>query len=1223
MQRRKIAVVDLVHSHNSSPVPFTRPSIPLPLSQFTSPISLTGGRQTSSGPYAENQDRFKGNDITSPDPLNCLSPTSPHPEEAVHLDPDPDPLNCLSPIPPGLQRPDLYPDPDSDPDPHIEWDKDPPSILSHLPPVPAAIAVEPPPKRKKGRPRKKDKDIVVEKGGTPSEDPLNPAEPSRSAARRSTTRRVRTRHTTSAARVDVPLHDLSAPQSSSAVGQYFTPQLVQTYQPDSSEITYQSANLPYPSLAGYYESAYKVTCCPALPVKLKHTEFQPSSSSLEQSQKAESRPSRFTPADSHDRSDLDPLQLLACAAQQAQSSPSHIVPLNLESKLVESSPHPRTPSIATPARQLQGSKVDQTPLNSGLALLQGYASTSSSSSSSSLSPAPTEIAVTPRLLPPDLAEPSILPITFERLDNHLPVQSHVPVDTTSLKNSESFGTGTKKSPETPSRDLDSNTRSSSLSDLPESFLADPAPRAETRQEEAAPLVLQSSSTTSTETANLPPAVDSTRHTTEVKSRGPSKAPLRPQLGLLRRQSTRIALRSSNEEAASTHREFGIEVELEAITDKIVDTPSDTAQETLSVNKAEYAVPDPHSRNNMSSLPKRQAKKPSRYQSPLESVPPASAPTPPMESAPTPKDEGFSDSSLTPPPMSQPKASTSQAIPSATKDEEHATQVASHKGKGAKASGSTSTKPEAEEQDGSSKKAKAKKEDEPKQKRGRPPSVRLNSTSDRVSSASASVAEGSTSPAKIPKIKLNVGSKSTKQGTAGSSTAPGSEQKRSETPPVTKPGKKAGLSKKRKSESVDPDPVRDTKEPVKKPKIIIKSSKTPSESPAPAAKATSELPKEIANAKESVEEAREQQKKKPIVESQTKPKSKRPVRDYSSDSESDEEYVVKPKRKTQRMIEDDEEDEKADVQPKKKLPKAKEKSMTQPIVKEDKEESELAKRKGAEKSAGSDLAQKGNRALAETHDAKQEQKAEGSSSIPLEKPQDGESANPSSQQTSTLTLKPLPKVNKKKPRPSEVADKIKGPDTPINKSEGLSSLKPKPSAEEGGSLNPNPNPNSNPNKKAVPPRKSLPTGMKPAATSSPAPAPAPAPAPRPSMGLLGNTLALLQGTSTPNAKDKEKDPKLKSEMKDKKETPKVVKRGGWAEEWILTPEQQREYEASAAQRESARKRREEWMRNPVNLQEAKDNYKVDSMQPRTIAVPGAMGIQTAGKPSQMVASLLGW
>ncbi|WVQ95082.1 hypothetical protein IAU59_002176 [Kwoniella sp. CBS 9459] len=124
-----------------------------------------------------------------------------------------------------------------------------------------------------------------------------------------------------------------------------------------------------------------------------------------------------------------------------------------------------------------------------------------------------------------------------------------------------------------------------------------------------------------------------------------------------------------------------------------------------------------------------------------------------------------------------------------------------------------------------------------------------------------------------------------------------------------------------------------------------------------------------------------------------------------------------------------------------------------------------------------------------------------------------------------------------------------------------------------------------------------------------------------MSLLGNTLALLQGTGTTTGTPKGKDGKKDKEVK--KETPRPVRKGGWAEDWVLTAEQRKEYEAHRAEREAERKKRDQWRVDPVNLQEAKDTYRVDSMQSRTIGVPGSMGIRTEGMASQAIRSVLGF
>ncbi|OCF32752.1 hypothetical protein I316_05673 [Kwoniella heveanensis BCC8398] len=126
---------------------------------------------------------------------------------------------------------------------------------------------------------------------------------------------------------------------------------------------------------------------------------------------------------------------------------------------------------------------------------------------------------------------------------------------------------------------------------------------------------------------------------------------------------------------------------------------------------------------------------------------------------------------------------------------------------------------------------------------------------------------------------------------------------------------------------------------------------------------------------------------------------------------------------------------------------------------------------------------------------------------------------------------------------------------------------------------------------------------------------------PRMSLLGNTLAILQGTGSAAGTPKGKDGKKDNEIK--KETPRVVRKGGWTDEWVLTAEQRKEFESHKAEREAERKKRDSWRVDPVNLQEAKDTYRVDSMQDRTIQVPGSMGIRTEGMASQAIKSILGF
>lgn len=77
--------------------------------------------------------------------------------------------------------------------------------------------------------------------------------------------------------------------------------------------------------------------------------------------------------------------------------------------------------------------------------------------------------------------------------------------------------------------------------------------------------------------------------------------------------------------------------------------------------------------------------------------------------------------------------------------------------------------------------------------------------------------------------------------------------------------------------------------------------------------------------------------------------------------------------------------------------------------------------------------------------------------------------------------------------------------------------------------------------------------------------------------------------------------------------KVYAKGEWTDEWVLSATEQREVYESRSEREAARAKRMEWrvsftnwssafrraeadelQKNPVNLQEAKDAYRLDSV-----------------------------
>ncbi|OCF57578.1 hypothetical protein L486_05037 [Kwoniella mangroviensis CBS 10435] len=584
---------------------------------------------------------------------------------------------------------------------------------------------------------------------------------------------------------------------------------------------------------------------------------------------------------------------------------------------------------------------------------------------------------------------------------------------------------------------------------------------------------------------------------------------------------------------------------------------------------------------MSPLPKRQSRRPSRFQSPLmDSLesPPPSAPTP-KHSAPTPEHEGFSDSSLTPPPTSQdPASALSTAVPE--------TEEATKRGRGRphKSIGPV----EEEQMDNQAKgKGKANTDTSPTpakvtpdvkipKKAGRPFNKRLISSELLPQSSSASNTEGSVSPTKIT-LKLNVG-KSTKSDTPDPTADAGK-----------KAAKKQGGGKKRKSESLEPENKVTPSGQVPKVKLNFKGLGESTHSPAPATQPTTSDKQDGRQVKKAKMKAATPEEKVPQEKAKAKPQTQRTTRDYSSSvSESEKEEKVRQpnkKKKVQRVIADEESEDsenhierRSDVKKSNKIPKI----------------AEEAKVEGTSALKAPSTANSTARGHDEVeHTSKSPGQTDRSKSSPA------------------AIAKPL----KKKPRPSEPSKIIsKGPATPINKSEGLARSKSTTQlgqnhgVEEGSS-----------SKKVLPVKK-------PIAAPRPSGTPVAVAAAKPSghgMGLLGNTLALLQGTSgTSKAKELNKKDGGKHTKKDVS-SPQVAKRGGWGREWVLTPQQQKEYDDSKPERDAARKRRDEYRKNPVNLQEAKDAYKVDAMQPRTIPVPGSKGIQTSGKASEMMAVMLGW
>ncbi|WVQ68396.1 uncharacterized protein L199_006604 [Kwoniella botswanensis] len=638
--------------------------------------------------------------------------------------------------------------------------------------------------------------------------------------------------------------------------------------------------------------------------------------------------------------------------------------------------------------------------------------------------------------------------------------------------------------------------------------------------------------------------------------------------------TTASSRSRSTSAVKDNLEFDLNKAIAVVTSKYPSIPVIPPVQAVTSPIA-YDVPI------MSPLPKRQSRRPSRFQSPLmDSLesPPPSAPTP-KHSAPTPEHEGFSDSSLTPPPTSQdPASALSTAVPSteeATKrgrgrppksigpvEEKQLDNQA--KGKG-KANFDTSPTP-----------AKVTPDIKIPKKAGRPSNKRLISPDLVPQSSSASNTEGSVSPTKIT-LKLNVG-KSTKSDTPDSTSDAGK-----------KAARKQGGGKKRKSESLEPENKVTPSGQVPKVKLNFKGLGESGQSLAPATQPTTSDKQDGRQVKKPKKKAAQPEEQEPQEKAKAKPQAKRTTRDYSSSvSESEKEEKVRQpnkKKRVQRVVADEEsEDEENHIEGQSEVKKS---NKTPKIA----EETKVVGTSTLKAPSAADV-------TARVHDEVE-----------------NTSKSPGQNDRSKSSPAPIAKPLKKKPRPSEPSKIIsKGPATPINKSEGLARSKSTTQlgqnhgVEEGSSS-----------------RKVLPV-KKPIAAPRPSGTPVAVTAAKPSghgMGLLGNTLALLQGTSsTPKAKELNKKDGGKDTKKDVS-SPQVAKRGGWGGEWVLTPQQQKEYDDSKPERDAARKRRDEYRKNPVNLQEAKDAYKVDAMQPRTIPVPGSKGIQTSGKPSEMMAAILGW
>ncbi|WWC71439.1 uncharacterized protein I206_105395 [Kwoniella pini CBS 10737] len=1242
MSSRRVSLLDLVHSRNSSPIPFTKPFISSP---FPSSSSLNRNSNQDKDNRYHYTNRFNCDDNTSPDPLNCLSAHSLQ-NENLNIDPDPDPdkdpLNCISPpsIVPVLEpinqpyrrkrgRPKNQRRNNKKAAQITEKDQD--HFKTPRPIVAGSDPIHEPLKGHRGRSKKqKSTDvqishIVIDKHQDFTEDRdedksnnierdrrgehcleeyipthqadrstryrLTPSELHKQPGRAyPTTRPVQIQYTTSSERSStLPQTDHSefTVPGSTGVSEATTPKLVQTCCLDSTPVTPrapdQSSDSPI-ELPRIKDTTEKNSVACTSPIHLRSSVTPYRAISLEDSPKRRSSSPPVTPLISPSEGDLLPLALLAQAAfQQILPAPPCILPGNIDLKS-DIRPPSATRSSSLITSKLGAPTLESHALKQNLSLLLDH------SSLSSLSPVPTEINLSPFLLLPAIPRPSLHFIPAEFIENHGLAHADPRAEPDASIKSPLAVYNIKKPPDktilsdSSAQDLDI-TPSSNHQILPDQSSVS-VQHTQTKVIVGVKSVSPYICTTTERSAKHAIVSGSASTTTVPKSRNPTTRQPKIKLYIPRRHSTRIASRTAQDGARPVQTANSLVSVLIEPTSRQLTLPIKTSTNPQISNSVVADQTDNIKTNfKMASLPKREAKKPSRFQSPLESSaspPPPSAPTPPMESAPTPKDEGFSDSSLTPPPLSQGQITHSQRSPPAETAPRTILEEVPKKKRG-RPSNAAIGKQVAEAATPSDDKDKVgrqgSEEGFPKKKRGRPSTKRLLSTSDQISSSATSTAEGSVSPTKIPKIKLSI-SKQPKQEAVPSNEKP--EQDASTSLSIKKSVNTAGLGKKRKSEVVEAVSNVDNQEPVKKTKIVLKSVKTSSGSPAPPIKSLDEKVEINKKAKQTKGDAIE----KPAVKSETQVKAKRPVRDYSSSSESEEEVVVKPKKKAQRIIEDDEEEER----PKKKVQKL---ETTATVEGQDKLRSN-----GKEPPVISQTAIEEDTSVtkADKADDEGEDATRSSRSISPEKEKEKHLSKASSPKT-------LPKIIKKKPRPSELAEKAKGPETPINKSEGL--VKSKAPVEEGST------------KKTLPPKKAIPPGVKSAQAGTQASSPATKPSGH-GMGLLGNTLALLQGTSTPKAKD----PKI-VERKEKKEIPKVNKRGGWTEEWILTPEQQREYDASAPQREAARKKREEWMKNPVNLQEAKDNYKVDSMQPRTIAVPGAMGIQTAGKPSQMVAALLGW
>ncbi|WVF67545.1 hypothetical protein IAT40_002301 [Kwoniella sp. CBS 6097] len=335
--------------------------------------------------------------------------------------------------------------------------------------------------------------------------------------------------------------------------------------------------------------------------------------------------------------------------------------------------------------------------------------------------------------------------------------------------------------------------------------------------------------------------------------------------------------------------------------------------------------------------------------------------------------------------------------------------------------------------------------------------------------------------------------------------------------------------------------------------------------------------------------------KVTIPTKGKGKAKRPVmekdeEERSNEDEDEEKSVVKPKKKAKRIAGDEDEDTTASIKVKSK----KDQSLPDTAPTIDQLPPKSPKKKNIQQSGSSP-----------------------------------ERAN----QTKSSPTRPVKPLKSKKPRRSEpVSDESDSDEVSPKTKAGLSEKvkqreKEKDKEKEGGLARSKSTPNLTNAPEGSAQKKTLPKKQ---------------PAPRPSAGgagtgtgtpaqpnkssggpmsLLGNTLALLQGTGTTTGTPKGKDGKKDKETK--KETPRAVRKGGWAEEWVLTAEQRKEFEATRTEREAERKKRDQWLVDPVNLQEAKDTYRVDSMQSRTIEVPGSMGIRTEGMASQAIRSLLGF